>query len=1010
MSIQRFRSGVLLRKVFPAFGWAMVVLFPCAGVAAEVGPIPQWIWSTPSARRNETVLLIKTFTVSKQVKRAEALGLADEGMTVFLNGKRAGTVGGFREFVRIDVTKALQTGLNILAIQGEAGRGAGGVLLKLRVQLDDGSTRVITTDPTWFTYSGALENVWRGAATDGWRPAVSLGLLGSQPWGDPVGEEGDYYQWQDARGTKSASDVANIQVINGFEVELLRSSQPGEGSWVSLAFDPKGRLTVGREGPGLIRLTFPEQKGGETKVETINNTLLECRGLLYAFDALYANANNSKGLYRLRDKDGDDQFETVELLRATDGGVGHGRNDLTLGPDGFLYLIQGNDARLPNDYAIGDSPCRNYAVDRLRPCHWDRFLFDFQAMLPAGHVIRTDRDGKLWELVCCGMRNPYGIDFNEDGEMFTFDADNEGDMGLPWYRPTRVNHLVSGADYGWRQGSGNRPAFYPDSWPSNIDIGKASPTAVKFGTKSNFPGTYRQALFILDWAYGRILAVHLTPDGASYRGTVENFLTGKPLNVTDLEFGPDGAMYFVTGGRGTQSGLYRVRATGSAPKAEPTESPNASELAVAKTARVVRRELERYHRLVSPQAIEVAWRKLYSPDPWLRHAARIAIERQPVETWQQKALSETNTTAALTALMALTRCGAADLRPKVIARLETFELPKLTVEQQLLAVRTYQLTCSRWGIPDAETTGRIVKRVAAIYPSEDWPVNQLAVELLAALHDPTLPERSIPLLKNSRFQEEMLSPLFSLRSVRDGWTAASRTAYFEALGKASGITGGRGVVTYLASVRVESLATVPEDKRVKYTELMSRDLVSAAPAIPVTARPVVKEWKLDDFGKEIEAPAPAGSAERGRAIYTAGQCAQCHRFAGQGFAVGPDLNAVSRRFGRRDLLDQILNPSKVVDNRFVNYSLELKSGRVVTGRLITGDESSVLVSTNPLAFDQLTRVSLADIENQTASTVSPMPVGLLNGFTKEEISDLLAYLESEGREFTHRARKPAAGK
>ena len=49
--------------------------------------------------------------------------------------------------------------------------------------------------------------------------------------------------------------------------------------------------------------------------------------------------------------------------------------------------------------------------------------------------------------------------------------------------------------------------------------------------------------------YGKIDAVHLQRAGASYTGRAEVFLKGRPLNVTGLDFGPDGAMYFVTGGR-----------------------------------------------------------------------------------------------------------------------------------------------------------------------------------------------------------------------------------------------------------------------------------------------------------------------------------------------------------------------------------------------------------------------------------------------------------------------------
>ena len=86
-----------------------------------------------------------------------------------------------------------------------------------------------------------------------------------------------------------------------------------------------------------------------------------------------------------------------------------------------------------------------------------------------------------------------------------------------------------------------------------------------FGSRSNFPRRYREALFILDWAYGRILAVHCLPHGAGYLCDAETFLKGRPLNVTDLDFAPDGSMYLITGGRKTQSALYRIRYTGETP-------------------------------------------------------------------------------------------------------------------------------------------------------------------------------------------------------------------------------------------------------------------------------------------------------------------------------------------------------------------------------------------------------------------------------------------------------------
>ncbi|MFM8221958.1 MAG: heme-binding protein, partial [Planctomycetaceae bacterium] len=107
------------------------------------------------------------------------------------------------------------------------------------------------------------------------------------------------------------------------------------------------------------------------------------------------------------------------------------------------------------------------------------------------------------------------------------------------------------------------------------------------------------------------------------------------MNVTDLAFGPDGALYFLTGGRGTQSGLYRVRAT--APHspgllvANPADD-QPDDLAT-ETARRVRRQLESWQTRTGSVGLELAWGWLGSRQPALQHAARVALEFQPVEQW-----------------------------------------------------------------------------------------------------------------------------------------------------------------------------------------------------------------------------------------------------------------------------------------------------------------------------------------------------------------------------------------
>ena len=191
---------------------------------------------------------------------------------------------------------------------------------------------------------------------------------------------------------------------------------------------------------------------------------------------------------------------------------------------------------------------------------------------------------------------------------------------------------MSGGDYGFREGTGKWPVSYPDTLPPAINVGLGCPTGVKFGTGSNFPAEYRRALFALDWTFGRILAVHLDERGASFTGGFEIFLRSRPLNVTAISFGRDGALYFITDGRKTRSALYRVRYTGNDGKGDSTVTVN--------HAVEERRSLESLHGKESADGVGKAWPGLGGKDRFVRNAARIVLESQPIAEWNAKALSE----------------------------------------------------------------------------------------------------------------------------------------------------------------------------------------------------------------------------------------------------------------------------------------------------------------------------------------------------------------------------------
>ena len=573
-----------------------------------------WIWGAGDRTSAGATVELKHSVNLKTLPTANpSLHLLGEYCTleVTLNGHRLTATEAYDPVQIIPVKRWLKTGENRITIRATAVRGPSALAVELR----NGDATLLETDSTW-----------NSARSFG--PLVSLTLEDGAP--KEISALDEYNQWTESK--KEHRDEAFSPLPAGYQLEMLYRATAAHGSWVSMAFNPRGDLVIAKEKRGLLRLKIADNN--RVSGMLAENTLLECRGLLFAHGALYANANNSKALYRLRDTTNNGRFDEVTELMKTTGSVGHGRNDLALGPDGRLFGIHGDSVKLPDDLQrtrhAGSAPGSE-----------------------KGFVISTDTDGNKRELLCVGLRNPYGIAFNADGEPFTYDADNEGDIGLPLYRPTRVNHLVSGGNYGWWQVDGNQnwPVYAPDSLPSTVDIGLGSPTAVAFGYPSHFPRRDRESLFILDWAYGRILSVTLVPQGASYRGRARTFLRGRPLNVTDLAFGPDGALYFITGGRGTRSALFRVRYEGKKEAETQLTEQQLARKNFTTEARALRRQLETYHGRIDPSAIDAAWPHLEDPDPWIRHAARTALEHQPVAQWASRTLNS----GSPHALLALSR-------------------------------------------------------------------------------------------------------------------------------------------------------------------------------------------------------------------------------------------------------------------------------------------------------------------------------------------------------------------
>jgi putative heme-binding domain-containing protein len=833
-----------------------------------------------------------------------------------------------------------------------------------------------------------------------------------------------------------ATPADQLRVPPGFNVDLLRSAGAGEGSWTAMAIDSKGRLYISPQGAvpgsgfskentwgGLWRVTL-DDKGQIAAWDKVPVPVGDSMGMLWAFDSLYVSGQGpqGRGIYRLKDTNGDDALDSAPLWKAVAGGNGeHGAHALVLGPDGkSLYLAHGNSTPLVEGIDP-DSPYKNYAEDILIPRVMDPVATFFDKIkIPYGYVLKTDENGTKWELMAGGFRNHYDMDFNADGELFTYDSDMEWDAGLPWYRPSRVLHVVPGGEYGFREGNQKWPESYEDSLPAAVDVGFGCPTGVKFGTNSNFPEKYRRAFFIMDWTFGRLLAVHLKPQGSTYTAgnplksytypegpessdDVEVFLSGKGMPLTDLEFGRDGAMYFTVGGRGTQGGLYRVSYVG---RSDSTSAPQNT--VAAHELRVREAKLDNINPGTSPGtrrswrwALELAgsggdlgkvFRGLGDEDRFVRTAARVLLESKASREWSKEAIAQSDARTALTALLALARVGTKEDQAPLLKALAKFPLDSLNEELKLLKLRVIKVSFVRQGRPDTDLVNLAIEKLGKQYPAKNWPLNRELSELLIWLGAPDAIEKTLGLLESAKSQEEQIWYVCMLREAQN-WTPAQRERYFAWFPKARTFHGGNSFVKFIERVKDQALAKVPEAERGPLAEIASKAPPSPAPFVPAVTRQFQKAWTVADFEGEFAKVAKGRNLTRGKEIYASTQCASCHHFGTEGGNVGPDLTGVGGRFQPRDILEAIVDPSKAISEQYASFVFTMKNGEMAVGQVANETNFYYDIIEDPIRGAHR-QVGKSNLVKKEMNPVSLMPPGLINVLTKDEVLDLLAYLTS----------------
>ena len=845
-------------------------------------------------------------------------------------------------------------------------------------------------------------------------------------------------QHEDAAAKETESSI-EFNLPEGFVLEDLYSpNDKDQGSWVALTEGPNGLIYACDQYGDIYKFKIPAagQVLDATMIDSVALDIGEAHGLLWAFNSLYVAVNKrwqdeipdeeerGSGIYRLKDTNGDGALDNIEMLLKLDGWGEHGPHNFAVSPTGKdLYFLAGNHVAIPEVVKQNSRLPNNWGEDNVFPQYLDARGHANNIKAPGGWIVRMDPDGQKIELVSAGYRNPFDLAFNQDGELFTYDADMEWDLGMPWYRPTRVCHVTSGSEYGWRTGSGKWPEYYPDNLSAVVNLEQGCPTGILMGGQLNFPAEYKHGLFIMDWSFGTIYYVDLQAEGSSYTGSKKEFLSGIPLPLTDMIAGSDGNLYFATGGRRLESHFYRLSYKGG-------DTGTAKLISNEKTTalRTLRQSIEAYHNTKSPAAIPLAWDHLNHPDRFIRYAARIALEHQPVNQWELRFFRETSTDKIIQAGLGLARQANKGMQDKLINKLNQLDWESISATQKIDLVRVYNLVGIRMGMPAESNRQAIIAKLTPHFPTSENALNRDISQLLLFLKAPEATEKVVALLEKHTKEKTltsnfMLSEEIANRSdqygpkilevlakmppsegifygvllshVETGWTKEARAKYFQWFYDVMSAEGGLSFKPFMENVRVKAMSHVPGDQKAHFEELSG--VFSPVDAIDDLPEPIGpgKEYSNSDLGRLARKATTEnlGNIEAGKRAFQAAMCGTCHRVRGEGGNIGPDLSQSLSKFGLRDLMLATFSPNDEISDQYAFTLFHLKDGKKTAGRILSEAGDEITIMPNPYSSSYTVKLAKAAIEKQEASPISPMPPGLLNRLNEQEIMDLVAYLK-----------------
>ena len=165
-----------------------------------------------------------------------------------------------------------------------------------------------------------------------------------------------------------------------------------------------------------------------------------------------------------------------------------------------------------------------------------------------------------------------------------------------------------------------------------------------------------------------------------------------------------------------------------------------------------------------------------------------------------------------------------------------------------------------------------------------------------------------------------------------------------------------------------------------------------------SAQKFYREWAMQELLPAIGDLGSGHDWAQGRELFRRAGCGLCHAMGNEseGTGLAPDLTGVASTFSREFILQSILEPSATINGRFFQTKFTLKNGTIVTGSVMDLVNNKIVVAPVMMNTQATVEIAQADVTSEEPSPISAMPPGLLNEFTKEQIVELMAFLDAGG--------------